>query len=271
MKLEETIRRLRMEIGDPSTPFKANYLGDGMTSDYDLPKQNIDSKTLTVIITNNSTVTTLQKNVDFYIDDHQGYLQLVNPVPFGATITTAGNAWGLFTDKELTTFINDSVRQHCAERTVKERMRTYRGFISYRETPMTLSNIPPIEEPLLIDLCTINTLWTLANDASTDTDIVTAEGTNVDRLGRYRQLIGHIAELQERYERYCGQLNVGAFRTVTRKLRRVSYTTGRYVPVFEEREFDDARWPVRELPQIDSYDLDDSGIPSPLWNSQGSY
>lgn len=271
MKLEEAIRRLRMEIGDPSTSFKANFLGDGTTSDYDLPKQNIDLTSFSVTITTGASVITLQNGTDYFLNEHQGYLQLVTPVPNSSVITTIGCAWGLFTDKELTKFINDSVRQHCAERTVKERIRTYRGFISYRETPMLLANLPVIEEPLLIMLCTINTLWTLANDAATDTDIVTAEGTNVDRLGRYRQLIGHIAELQERYESYCGQLNVGAFRTVTRKLRRVSYTTGRYVPVFEDREYDDARWAVRELPQIDSYDTDDSGIPSPLWSNQGGW
>jgi hypothetical protein len=271
MQTDEIIRRLRMEIGDPPMPFKANYLGDGMTTDYDLPKQNINYRTFVVTITSNAAVTTLQRNVDFYLDEHQGYLSLVNPVPFGSTITAVGNAWGLFTDKELQKFIDESVRQHCEGRTVKERQRTYRGFISYRETPMGLSNLPLIEEPLLITLATYNTLWTLANDAATDTDIVTAEGTNVDRLGRYRQLIGHLAELRERYESFCGQLNVGAFRTTTRKLRRVSYTTGRYVPVFEDREYDDARWPVRELPQIDNNDLDDSGIPSPLWNSQGTW
>jgi hypothetical protein len=271
MRLNEAIRRLRMEIGDPPIPFKANYIGDGMTTDYDLPKQNIDTNNFTVVIVTNSSVTSLQRNVDYYIDDHQGFLSLVNAVPFGSTITVSGQAWGLFTDRELKTFINDSVLQHCHGRTVKERQRTYRGFISYRETPMSLDNLPPIEESLLIDLCTINTLWTLANDASTDTDIVTAEGTNVDRLGRYRQLIGHIAELQERYERYCGQLNVGAFRTVSVKLRRKSYTTGRYVPVFQDREFDDARWPLRELPGIDVDDADNSGIPSPLWGSYPSY
>lgn len=271
MDLDEATRRLRMEIGDPPMPFKSNYLGDGMTTDYDLPKQNIDCTQLKVTITTGNTVTVLQQNVDYYLNEHQGFLSLVQPVPFGSTITAAGCAWGLFTDKELKCYIDDSVRQHCAERTVKERQRTYRGFISYRETPMTLDNLPPIEEPLVTMLCTINTLWTLADDAATDTDIVTAEGTNVDRLGRYRQLIGHIAELQERYERYCGQLNVGAFRTTTRKLRRKSYTTGRYVPVFEDREYDDPRWPVRELPQIDNGNLDNSGIPSPLWNSQGTW
>jgi hypothetical protein len=271
MHFKETVRRLRMEIGDPPRPFRTNYLGDGMTTDYDLPRQNIDLSCLMVSITQGATTTLLEQGTDYFIDEEQGFLSLVAVVPFGATITAVGMAWGIFTDKDLKKFINDSVHQHCQGRTVKERLRTNRGFISYRETPMGLENLPVIEEPLLIMLATINTLWTLANDAATDTDIVTTEGTTVDRLGRYRQLIGHIAELQERYERYCGQLNVGAFRTVTRKLRRVSYTTGRYVPVVEDREFDDARYPVRELPQIDNNDLDDSGIYTPLWSSQGSW
>lgn len=271
MENRELIRRLRMEIGDPPRSFRSNYIGDGLTTDYDLPKQNIDDDSLQVSITNGSLVTMLQDGIDYYLNEQQGFLSLATPVPFDAIITVTGHAWGLFTDKELCKYVDDSVRQHCQGRTSKERLRTFRGFISYREEPLGLHNLPPIEEPLLVMLCTINVLWTLANDAATDTDIVTAEGTNVDRLGRYRQLIGHIAELQERYEEYCGQLNVGVFRNTVRKLRRVSYTTGRYVPVFEDREYDDPRWPVRELPQIDNYDTDNSGIPSPLWNAQGNY
>lgn len=269
MELKEIIRRVRMEIGDPPRPFKSNYLGDGMTTDYDLPRQNIDCDNLTVFITNGSTVTSLEDGTDYSIDEDLGYISLMVAVPFGATITVTGQGWGMFTDHDLKKYIDDSVRQHCDNRTVKERTRTYRGFISYREAPMNLYNLPLIEEPLLVMLSTINVLWTLANDAATDTDISTVEGTSVNRLGRYRQLIGHIAELQERYEMYCGQLNVGAFRTVTRKMRRVSKTTGRLVPIFEDREYDDPRWPVRELPQIDQYDQDNSGIPSPLWNAQG--
>jgi len=269
MNMEEAIRRVRIEIGDPSRSFETQTIGDGMTYDYDLPKQNIDLDDLQVMIQNGATLTTLSVGQDFSINSHQGFLQLTNPVPFGATLITKGRAWGLFTDHELRSYIRDAVLQHCEGRTVKERMRTNRGFISYREEPLVLENLPHIEEPLLVMLATINVLWTLANDAATDTDISTAEGTSVNRLGRYAQLIGHIEMLTERYQEYCGQLNVGMYRITTPKLRRVSKTTGRYVPVFEDREYDDARWPVRQIPQIDHRDEDDSGIPSPLWNSQG--
>jgi hypothetical protein len=267
--MHEALRRLRIEIGDPSRSFQTQTIGDGMTSDYDLPKQNIDLDSFQVTVVNGASVTGLSLGPDYQINADQGYLQLSNPVPFGAVLVTSGEAWGLFTDHDLRKFVYDSARQHCSGRTNKQRVRTNRGFISYTEEPLDLYNLPEIEEPLLVMLATINVLWTLANDAATDTDIQTAEGTNVDRLGRYRQLMSHIIELTERYERYCGQLNVGLYRTETRKLRRVSRTTGRYVPTFEDREYDDYRWPLRELPQIDNNDTDESGIPSPLWNSQG--
>lgn len=269
MHMQEAISKIRIEIGDPLRSFETNSLGDGLTSLYDLPKQNIDAGSLMVSIQNGASLETLTRGPDYQVNLNQGLLMLSNPVPAGAQLITHGRAWGLFTDEELESYVKDAVRQHCHGRTIKERMRTYQGFISYREEPVQLNNLPMIEEPLLVMLTTINVLWTLANDAATDTDIATAEGTSVDRLGRYAQLIGHIQILTERYQEYCGQLNVGLYRNISTKLRRVSKTTGRYVPVFEDREYDDARWPVRELPQIDHDDVDDSGIPSPLWNSQG--
>lgn len=269
MHMHEAIRKIRIEIGDPSRSFETQTIGDGLTSDYDLPKQNIDPDSFQVYVQNGATLTSLYSGVDFQVNTHQGFLELTNPVPSGAILITKGRAWGLFTNEELEHYVKDAARQHCQGRTRKERMRTSQGFISYREEQMNYHNLPEIEEPLLVMLATINVLWTLANDAATDTDISTAEGTTVDRLGRYAQLIGHIQMLTDRYQEYCGQLNVGLYRTTTPRLRRKSYTTGRYVPLFEDREYDDARWPVRELPQIDQENLDDSGIPSPLWNSMG--
>ena len=269
MQMTDLINRVRLEIGDPYQPFKTSTLGDGMTNLFDLPKQNLDPNSLTITVVNGVNVTTLNQGVDFIVNTDLGIVQLTNPVPNGATLIMQGNAWGMFTDDDLKLFINDSINQHTYNRTVEERLRTVQGFISYRHTPMNLSNLPQIEEPLLVTLATINVLWTVANDMSTDTNVQTVEGTNIDSLGRYRQLIGHISELQERYERYCGQLNVGVFRMETMKLRRVSRTTNRLIPIFTDREYDDHTWPRRELPQVDIHNEDDSGIPSPLWNAQG--
>lgn len=269
MLMQDAISRVRLELGDPLQPFLSNYLGDGRTSLYDLPKQNIQDETLSVMIINGAITTNLVLGPDYQVNEELGFLQLTNPVPANATIVIGGQAWGMFTDDDLEIYINDSVNQHTFNRFVEERYRDKRGFITFRETDMNLKNLPAIEEPLVVMLSTYNCLWVLANDAATDADIQTAEGTFINRTTRYRQLMDHLRDLQERYERYCGQLNVGVFRIETLKLRRVSRTTGRLVPLFRDREYDDHRWPLREIPPIDHHNDDGSGIPSPLWNAQG--
>ena len=69
-----------------------------------------------------------------------------------------------------------------------------------------------------------------------------------------------IDELTTHYMPWCGQLNVGMFRDETLEMRRVSQTTGRLVPLFKAREYDDHRYPVRKLPEIVSRNLDNSGL-----------
>lgn len=269
MQMTELISRVRLELGDPLQPFMTTSIGDGMTRTYDVPKQNIQDGTFIATTIIGANTTTLVNGIDYQLNETLGYVTLTNILPFGGVLSMQGFAWGLFTDDDLTIFLQDAVNQHSHGRTIKERIRTRQGFISYREMPLMLANMPEIEEPMVVALATINTLWVLANDAATDADISTAEGTNVNRTGRYAQLMGHIDQLQERYERLAAQLNVGMYRTETMQLRRVSYTTGRFIPVFKPREYDDHTWPTRENVPIDEHWVDDSGIPSPLWNAQG--
>jgi hypothetical protein len=205
----------------------------------------------------------------YVINDTLGQMQLGAPVPNNATLIIAGTSWSLFSDGELTTYISDALNQHCFNRVITERFRDVRGFIDYRETPLTISNLPAIEAPLVVMLSTINTFWTLANDTASDFNISTAEGTNIDRTAQYGQIMSQIAGLTERYQQLCGQLNVGIYRAETLQLRRTSYTTGRLVPGYKPREYDDHKWPVRQLPPIDHRNDDNSGIPDTIWNGQG--
>jgi hypothetical protein len=269
MDLEEAIRRVRQEIGDPEQPFRTTALSDGLTSIFDLPKQHLEPDSIQVVMINNAAETTLTEGPDYALDSFNGMVTLTSPLPVNATLTVYGDSWAMFSNEELERIVKYSSHQHCHGQRIEERYRDKFGFITYREEPKNLQNLPPLEEPLLIMLATLNTLWVLANDAATDANITTAEGTDIDRVGRYRQMMDHISDLQERYERYAGQLGVGVFRMEVLNLRRLSRTTGRLVPVFREREYDDHRWPVRELPPIDSQDEDNSGVPSPLWNSSG--
>jgi hypothetical protein len=199
------------------------------------------------------------------IDAEIGQVFLGQPVPINATLIITGCAWSLFSNDELAQVAIDSVRQHTYGQEIEERYRDAHGFIAYRETPKSLANLPGIEEPLVEMLSVINALWSLANDAASDTNVQTAEGTVVDRTTRYRQIMEQVQAMTMRYQDYCGQLNVGLYRSETLQLRRVSYTTGRLVPLFKSREYDDHRWPVREIPPVDHRYDDNSGVPSPLW------
>jgi hypothetical protein len=265
----DIIGRVRNELGDPVQPFRTSALCDGLTSWFDLPKQQINPGSETVEVISGATTTTLATPADYTMDYQLGQLQLTAAPANNAILVVTGNAWAMFSDNDLTVYVKDAVNEHCFNREVSERRRDAHGFSVYRETPMGLANLPAIEEPLVGMLATVHALWTLANDAATDASIQTAEGTVIDRATRYQQVMNQISAMTERYQEFCGQLNVGVFRIETLQLRRTSQTTGRLVPVFKPREYDDPRWPQRELPPIDHRNDDNSGIPSPIWSTYG--
>jgi hypothetical protein len=207
-------------------------------------------------------------STSFVANNVLGQVQLGAPPVNNTTLIMSGNSWSLFSDTELSTYCMDSVREHFYGRHMQERFYDSFGRITFRETPINLSNMPAVEEPLVSSLAVINTMWVMANDTATSFNINTAEGTNIDRTSQYKQITNQIALLQGRYQEYCAQLNVGMYRAEVMELRRTSYTTGRLVPLFEPREYDDHRWPSRILPPVDRKNEDQSGIPS-QWNANG--
>jgi hypothetical protein len=270
----DIVRRIRSEIGDLESPFLDTYLGADELSSYDLSETGVSEVTARVTTVDPPATVDLVPDVDYVLDSAQGRIVLINPdyspLHHGQTLIVRGTAEGLFTDADLQTYIGDAVEQHAYGRSLTTRYRDAHGFIRYDHAPITLENLPAVEEPLVAYLAAINCLWTLATDAATDIDISTAEGTFVPRTQRYRQLMQHIGDattgLQGRYNTLAQQLNVGLGRIEMFTARRVSRTTNRLVPVFKEREYDDSSKPQRLLPPIDgdAYD-DESGVPSPAY------
>jgi hypothetical protein len=206
-------------------------------------------------------------DIVYTLDSVPGKVTTSSPIPAQSTLIVTGQAWRMFTDTELNDIIYTAVRKHCQGQTLTERYKTgQNGFITYRDTPKDLSNLPKQEESLVVTLADIECLYILATDSVTDVNLQTAEGTNIDRSARYNQIMGHINALWDWYNLQCAQYNVGMNRIESLQVRRVSRTTGRLVPVFRDREYDDHRYPERELPQIDRRDTDTSGVPSPIWN-----
>jgi hypothetical protein len=120
---------------------------------------------------------------------------------------------------------------------------------------------------MIVMLACTEAMWALATDAATDINVQTADGTSVDRGQRFAQIQKQIELLTDRYKMLCEKMGVGLYAIEVTNLRRVSRTTGRLVPIFREREYDDYSLPKRVLPPIGPghQNDDESGIPSQTW------
>lgn len=259
--------RVRMELGDRAEQFQSQMPGDGTTVTFDLPVGLLSVTGLRVYKIEDNLLTTLTSPADYIMDFTYGTITLTSILPEESTLFVEGQNWTLFSDAEIDILVKDAVAFHCHNATIAERYKDDHGFIKYRSSEKDLANLPEIEEPLIAILATIEALWALTNDGSTDIDILSAEGTNVPRGQRYAQMRSQIEALTDKYKTYAAQLNVGLFRVEVSTLRRRSLTTGRLVPVFADREYDDASLPQRLLPEINAPDKDESGIPSPVYGA----
>lgn len=265
------IRRVRSEIGDFGSPFRDDFLGGSELSSYDLSEVGV-SDVVATLTEDGEQPRVLVADTDYVLDVTEGRIILlgaIGPLGHGERLIVTGRSGGMFSDQEMEQYVQDAVAQHTQGQTVHVRYKDQQGFIRYWDQPLTLSNLPAIQEQMVAWLAAVQALWTLATDAATDTDISTADGTFVPRSQRYRQIMEHIGTattgLTGRYNAMAQQLNVGLGRIEMFSLRRVSRTTNRLVPVFKDREYDDASLPVRLLPPIDAENVDQSGIPSPLF------
>lgn len=262
----DILNRVRIELGDMGSPFSDSFLGTGTLTMYDLTDFNVWDVTVTWI--KDLTPQLLVEGTDYLLNAQEGRIFLLSTVgalPQGDRLIVQGKAGGIFSDEELTMFINDAVLQHTHGEETSSRYKDSSGFIRFDHTAVTLANLPPVENSLISWRATIEALWVLATDAATDIDISSADGTTVPRSQRYRQLRQQIDGLTERYNDLSAQLNVGLNRIEVGKLRRVSRRTERYIPIFVSREYDDYELPRRELPPIDVNNEDKSGVASPVF------
>jgi hypothetical protein len=263
---QDVISRVRVELGDTGAPFSDMFLGTGLVSQFDLTDFNVWNVNVTWV--KNQVPQLLVPNTDYVLNTQEGRIFLIgapSPLPQGDNLIVSGFAGGMFSDEELTMFIDDAVLQHTLGRTQKTRFKDSNGFVRYIEVPLGLDNLPEVEGVLISLRASIEALWALATDASTDIDISSADGTTVPRSERYRQLRQQIDGMTDRYNQLCNMLNVGLNRIEMSKIRRVSRTTNRLVPIFKDREYDDYTYPQRQLPPIDAQNPDTSNIPSPIY------
>jgi hypothetical protein len=237
--------RLRAEIGDIARSFTDTFTGNGIDSRYQLSQAPIQGYTLKVFVggVDKSSFVTIEEGV--------GVLTFINYIPpNNSVITIYGQAYRYFTDSEISYYINVAFIEHSAHTTDSNGSRV---------TQIAL--LPPIDEYPLVLLASTMALYSLANDAAFDIDIISPDGVSIPRSERYRQLTEMIQMRKEQYKELCAMLGVGMYRIETMVLRRISRMTNRLVPVYRPQEIDD--W---SIPQRVRLNLPDYGDITPVGN-----
>jgi hypothetical protein len=263
--IQDLRSRVRSELGDRLTPFRDTIRGTGDVAEYELSANNVTAVEAVKVV--GTTQTVLNTPGDYALDPLNGILTLTSALPLDALLLVSGQSYSLFADDELDQYLNDAFAQHNRGRTISTRYQDANGFIRYAEEPVDFATLPPEEDIMVVLLAVIEAMWALATDATTDINVQTADGTHVDRGQRFGQLQTQIQMLTDRYTMLCERLGVGLYSIEVTNLRRVSRTTGRLVPLFREREYDDYSLPQRILPPIGPghQNDDESGIPSQTW------
>lgn len=260
--------RVRLGLGDRAKHFETSVRGNGDRREFDLAATNIDQATLQVYRDNgDDTVTTYAVTVDWTLDAANGIITFVDPVPEDDVITVEGTAFGLFSDGEIDAYVLSALAEHSDGQFLSRRYRDGHGFIVYDREPIDLSTLPASQVGLVSSLAAIEGLWDLATDASKDINVQTSEGTSLNRGQRFQQIRSQIDALTEWYKTKSLALGVGLFAPEVMHLRRVSRQTGRLVPVFVDREYDEVGPPTRQLPVISRRDQDPDGPPAPWYPS----
>lgn len=256
--------RVRRAIGDLGVRFRVSLPG-GQT-EYEIGHTRVYDIELDIVEPNTDVYPVPES--EYELNATEGLITLDNAVPADGGLLVRGYYYTLFEDFEIDAYIDAALARHTYDRENVTRVRDGNGFIKYVKSPFTLADIEPVEEEALVIMAQIEALWDMATDAASDIDVWTAEGTHLARGQRFDQIMELISALQARYREMCDALNIGLNRIQMSTLRRVSRTTGRLVPIFVPREYDESgpdSYPKRILPPIDSPYEDESGLPSPIW------
>ena len=169
------------------------------------------------------------------LDERNGLLKLTDPTFLGKRLLVSGYHYTWFADSDLAFHM----KQVLAE-------------VSYSHAG-GLAALSPVHAEVIMLGGVVHALWGLAIELSLDIDVSTPEGMFIPARQRYQQVLQLMQHLETLFTEKSAMLNMGLGGLEQFKLRRVAKLTGRYVPVYVNREFDDPRWPKRVYPPIPDY------------------
>jgi hypothetical protein len=221
--MSSLVGRVRLELGDIAKSFVTQFVADGTTNRFVLHYAPLDGAGL-LVFKNGADISNLAS-----VEESTGILILDTVPADGDEITVSGNYYRYFTDPEISTLVENALTQHT------------NGKKDSVGRPLTIDNLPVVDEyPLVVYSVTL-ALYTLATDAAFDIDVQAPDGVTIPRAERYRQLMQMVETRQQQYRELCSYLGVGMYSIDVFSLRRVSKMTGRYVPSYVPQEVDDAQ------------------------------
>jgi hypothetical protein len=243
--MSSLIGRVRLELGDISKAFVTQFVADGTTNRFVLHYSPLDGAGL-LVFKNGADISDLAS-----VEESTGILILDTVPADGDEITVSGNYYRYFTDPELSTLITNALSQHTSSK---------QDSVG---RPLSLDNLPVNEEyPLVVYSVTL-ALYTLATDAAFDIDVQAPDGVTIPRTERYRQLMQMVETRQQQYRELCAMLGIGMYSIDVLNLRRISKTTGRYIPQYVPQEVDDRSYPDRINVSVSNF-----GDKPPAWPTE---
>jgi len=208
---------------------------------YELQKPNIDKDSLWVAFVPNgaasasaggASVSVLNPLTDYSVDERNGLLRLAAPLA-ADTLMVEGYYYEWLTNEDLSFYADMAIN------------------LNTHNLHTNLANMAPA----VIDVIGIHTLvqalWGLLSEYSRDIDVITSESVHIIASQRFRMVASLLDTWMGEYNKLATSLNIGLERMEMVTLRRVSRTTGRLVPVYRQREIEDAGPIERLWPAID--------------------
>lgn len=237
--LQDLMARTRLELSDVKVPFYERIVGSGESVRFDLKGiSNISGDFFLYPVDNPSAP--LEENTDFTLHRDTGLVIFSSPPTAGTAYIAEGEYGEYFSDAEIETFVRTAFDMHTRNRNPR----------------VTYASLPSHEVLLVAILAQIEALWVLKAASAYEINVHAPEGMYIPRGQRFEQLNLFLQEVEARYKELSNALGVGLYAVEMFTLRRVSRGTGRYVPIYLDREYDDTRPPQRVFPNISTQGIE---------------
>jgi hypothetical protein len=203
-----------------------------------LPHPLVSPGSLQVYVTPDADPTTPALTDKWQLDERNGILKLTDESYIGQRVLVAGYHYIWFSDSD-----------------VARAVQNISDEVLYTTPGQDLSEVDPAVSEVAQMGAVVRLLWSLCIELALDIDVSTPEGMFIPAHQRYAQVLQMMQYWENEYQTRAQSLNLGYGALEVFKLRRVALTTGRYVPMYQNREIDDPRWPKRLYPPIPDYTM----------------